>query len=75
MHAGWARVTFATLEDAERAVLSLPGSELLGNHIRAHYAKSDPVPEPPPDPVVIAARLELIAARKAQYRRRRARHV
>ena len=73
VHAGWARVTFATLEDSERAVLSLPGSDLLGSRIRAHYAMPEPVAEAPPDPVAVAARLELIAARKAQYQRRRAR--
>ena len=68
-------MTFASLDESERAVLSLPGSLLLGSRIRAHYAKPDPVPEPPPDPVAIAARRELADARRAQYRRRRARCV
>ena len=74
-HAGWARVTFATLEDAERAVLALPGSDLLGSCIRAHYAKADPVTKPSPDPAAIAARVVRIATRKAQHQCRRARQV
>lgn len=55
-------------------MLCLPGSDLLGSRIRAHYAKPEPVAEAPPDPAAVAARIELIAARKSQYQRRRARY-
>ena len=73
LHAGWAHVTYADLEAAHRAVTHLPGSDLLGNRIRAHFALPDPVVPPPPDVAAVAARQELIAVRKAQYQRRRAR--
>ena len=73
LHAGWAHVTYADLEAAQRAVAQLPGSDLLGHRIRAHFALPDPVAPPPPDLAALAARQELIAVRKAQYQRRRAR--
>jgi RNA recognition motif-containing protein len=75
VHAGWAHVTYADLEAAQRAVAQLPGSNLLGNRIRAHFAQPEPIPPVLPDPAVLAAKQELIAVRKAQYHRRRARRV
>ncbi len=73
LHAGWAHVTYADLEAAQRAVAQLPGSDLLGHRIRAHFALPEPVAPPPLDMAAVAARQELIAVRKAQYQRRRAR--
>ena len=75
VHAGWAHVTYADLDAAQRAVAQLPGSNLLGNRIRAHFAQPEPVAPVLPDPAVLAAKQELIAVRKAQYHRRRARRV
>ena len=66
-------MTYADLEAAQRAVAQLPGSDLLGHRIRAHFALPEPVVPPPPDLAALAARQELIAVRKAQYQRRRAR--